>query len=258
MDKTSCEIEDFRVKSDFEVKKKIVPVLFVLDTSGALRGEPIEAINNGMPVLIEKMKKIENDLPDGTEIHLGILIFSNQAIWKTDGLVPVDDLSWSPLFADGEPNVGQALEELNSSLSRKVLFCKLGCRMHSPSILFILEGASSDNYVDALEKLNKNGWFKTSQKMCVTFKDADDQMIHSIITQEEDILVVQTPSELQKLIESFIIQDPITIGPKNPRNNNHRHVLENEAYEGDAMPADELLGFTDPFSPSPFADAEFI
>lgn len=205
--------------------KRLAPILFVIDTSAAMMGEPIVALNEGMSLLIEKMVASEEDFFADNDIGVGILSFSSSAKWRTYGLEMLDDFSWSDLYAEGLSNFGEALKELNNKLSRRELFNQVGgCRI--PTIFFILEGSPSDEYKNTLQKLRNNRWFQESQKICVDYNFADNQMVNSLIENDGVVLNAKNPVELKETIENEFFKHlkQWTIGPKK-----HRDDVESDS-----------------------------
>ena len=205
--------------------KRLAPILFVIDTSASMEGESIAAVNEGMRKLIEKMVASEASFFADNDIGVGILSFSSSAIWRTHGLEMLDDFSWSDLYVEGLSNFGEALRELNNKLSRRELFNHVGgCRV--PTIFFILEGSSSDEYKDTLHKLRNNRWFQISQKICVDYNFADNQMVNSLIENNGVVLNVKNPVELRETIENEFFKHLKywTIGPKK-----HRDDVESDS-----------------------------
>ena len=205
--------------------KRLAPILFVIDTSAAMNGESIAAVNEGMSLLIEKMVASKEDFFTDNDIGVGILSFSSSAIWRTYGLEMLDDFSWSDLYAEGQSNFGEALRELNSKLSRRELFNRVGIGSRIPTIFFILEGSSSDEYKDILQELRSNKWFQIAQKICVDYNYTDNLMVNSLIGNDGVVLNVKNPVELRKTIENefFKYLKQWTIGPKK-----HGDDVENE------------------------------
>ena len=204
------------------IPRRLAPIFFVIDTSGAMMGDSIAAINEGMELLIEKIKVSEEDFFYDNDVALGILSFLTDAVWRTKGLEKIKDLFWYNLCACGLSNFGEALKELNNSLSRKgLLFSVYGCRI--PTIFFILEGCSTDNYIDALQALRSNRWFQESQKICVNYNFTDDQMIHELIGGEEGILTAENPVALKDIIVNEFPKylKQILIGPKKYHDDDH-------------------------------------
>ena len=140
------------------VTRTIQPVIWIIDTSASMAGEKVEIIE----WLFSDYTKILNNLSlNDTEIKTGVLKFNTDFCWADEsGLMPVDSEAFNSfhLSPKGITNVGVALYELNSKLSRKELF-KDG-KYHAPILAFILDGHSTDNYKSALELLKENKWFQ--------------------------------------------------------------------------------------------------
>ena len=90
-----------------------LPVYLVLDTSGSMNGEPIEALNNGVQTLLSSLRRDPYALETA---YLSVITFDSSA----NQLVPLTELAsfQVPLFqATGTTALGAAL----SLLSKKIV-----------------------------------------------------------------------------------------------------------------------------------------
>ena len=164
---------------DFEGKREIQPVFWIIDTSASMSGERIKIIED---ILVKFTKMSKNN--DKFEIETVILSFNTKVEWVSyDGL----NTEVLKLNTEGITNVGLALQELNFKLSQDG-FCylfKTSRIERCPIILFILDGYSTDNYKNALEELKKNRWFRVSIKLGLAIgSEADTELLESIVGDE--------------------------------------------------------------------------
>ena len=116
-------------------------LIYVLDTSGAMSGEPINQLNAAMVKALKVAEEV------GIEMELGVRVrvikFSSSAQWiigsKDAGERP-HDINWKPLKAEGNTNTAAAID-----LAREVMHPQyLGTRNLKPVVILIASGCSSD------------------------------------------------------------------------------------------------------------------
>ncbi len=96
-------------------EKKVLPLIFVIDSSGGASGEFIASVNDGMKSLISNIKRnLEGyGIRHDCQIRLAILTYSSEVRWVTrNGLEKLDDLEWGDVSASGLSNLGVASSEL--------------------------------------------------------------------------------------------------------------------------------------------------
>lgn len=184
------------------VTRTIQPVIWIIDTSASMAGEKVEIIE----WLFSDYTKILNNLSlNDTEIKTGVLKFNTDFCWADEsGLMPVDSEAFNSfhLSPKGITNVGVALYELNSKLSRKELF-KDG-KYHAPILAFILDGHSTDNYKSALELLKENKWFQNSIKTGLAIGSEADVKLLTDIVGEEGLFT--DPSQFAVMLKKLLAQ----------------------------------------------------
>lgn len=163
--------------------KIIQPILWIIDISASMTGERIELIEQ---TLAEYEKILKSKQSDDIECKTGILTFNNHCRWMNgEELISVEEsIAYSlHLSPEGVTNVGAALSELNSKLSRRGLF-KNGNYI-APVLIFVLDGHSTDVYRDALDTLKGNKWFRQSIKIGLAIGSEADVGLLKEITGEE-------------------------------------------------------------------------
>ena len=109
-----------------EIAKKSMVLFFVIDCSGSMSGSKIGTVNSVMEELIPEIRDIGGADAD---IKLAVLKFSGGCEWMYDAPVSIDEFEWKPLEAENVTDLGAALTELASKLSRNEF-------MKSPSLSF--------------------------------------------------------------------------------------------------------------------------
>lgn len=187
-----------------EVARKVLPIIFVIDTSGSMAGAPISAVNEALKESMEVLKDISAENPDA-EIQVGILKFSTNAEWVTKGgIVDMEAVYWDDLWAGGTTEVAAALTELHDKLSRGA-FLKSANGFCVPVIIFMSDGAPTDPGVweSKLEWVkNNNNWFKYATKIAIAIgDDADTDCLARLVGNKEAVAVVHDNDTLKALIK---------------------------------------------------------
>lgn len=183
------------------VARKVLPIIYVLDTSGSMSGDRIASVNEAMNETMEVLKDVSAKNPDA-EIKVGVLKFSSGAEWVTNGLVFMEDFYWNDVKAGGVTDLGSALKELDSKLSRSE-FLVSDTGFCVPVIMFMSDGQPTDNYEKALEDIkNNNKWFKYATKISIAVgDDADTEALAKIAGNKEAVVSVTDVETLKMLIK---------------------------------------------------------
>lgn len=126
------------------------PVALVLDTSGSMDGDPIEALNAGAQLFIEEVK--EHDLARWS-VDLAVYTAGSQAqclqefigIEQIGGIAPMQATGLTPLGTA----VGMALDDLEA---RKKAYRDNGVPYYQPWLVIISDGAPTDSWEQAAQR----------------------------------------------------------------------------------------------------------
>ena len=187
-----------------ESPRKDLHVFYVLDTSGSMEGAKISALNHAMEECTEALKTLAKSNGDA-KLKMAVMQFNTNCSWVTyNGPEDLDgDFMYEYMDAGGLTEMGAALRELNSKLSRHAyLNSMVGALM--PVIIFMTDGYATDNYQDALEEIRKNRWFRRGTKIGFALgDDADTAMIASVVGNKEAVIQT-TDLELFKRLMKFV------------------------------------------------------
>lgn len=157
-----------------DVPRKLLPIIYVLDVSGSMTGQPIAALNEAMRETQNLLKEKQLANPNA-KLRIGAMAFSSGAQWITGngiGLEDLEDFFWNDLSAGGITDLGAALEMLYDKLSRTDIVRDdetIGyCR---PIIIFISDGGPTDDWEKGLAKAKTNKWFKYSTRIAMAVGD---------------------------------------------------------------------------------------
>lgn len=184
-----------------EISRKLLPIIYVLDTSGSMEGSRIAAVNAAMNETMEVLKDVSQKNPTA-QLKIAVLQFSSGPQWVTDELVFMEDFYWNDLKAGGLTDFGSALNELNNKLSRKqFLISEVGFK--APVIIFMSDGEPTDDYESALNKIKSNNkWFKVSTKIVAAVgNDANVQVLQEITGNKEAVIKVNDEESTKSFME---------------------------------------------------------
>lgn len=190
------------LETDFkEAPRKDLHVFYVLDTSGSMDGTPISMLNRAMEETTQALKEVAKSNGDA-KLKIAALEFNTSCKWVTSN-GPEDleeDFIWDPRKAGGLTDIGAALNELNTKLSRKAFLNSMtGALM--PIIIFMTDGFATDNYEKALETIRRNRWFQHGTKIGFAIGDNPDlKMISSVVGNSEAVIRTTDLELFKKLI----------------------------------------------------------
>ena len=130
-----------------------LPVYLLLDTSGSMAGEPIEAVKNGVQLLVSTLRQDPHALETA---YLSIIGFGSDA----SVLVPLSELAaFQPpsLVAGGTTAMGQALKLLASRIDAEVTRTTADTKGDWKPLVFLMtDGIPTDNWQAGLDELRKH------------------------------------------------------------------------------------------------------
>lgn len=184
-----------------EIVKKVLPIIYAIDTSGSMSGDRIAAVNEAMHECEDILREKAGESPDA-EIKIGALKFSSGAQWVTkSGLVSLEDFYWNDVQAGGVTDLGAAIKELESKLSRSAfLVSETGFCI--PVIIFMSDGGPNDDWQKALKNANANNkWFQRARKIAIAIgDDADKDVLKELVGNIEAVVQAKDLDTLKSLI----------------------------------------------------------
>ena len=154
-----------------------LPVYLLLDTSGSMTGEPIEAVKNGVQMMVHSLRQN----PQAIETAFVIITFDSEA----KQLIPLTDLAsfqTIDLKAAGTTALGAALSLLADKLENEVTKTTLEQKGDWKPIVFIMtDGVPTDDWQAGFQKLKavKKGLIVG----CAAGNNADDKVLKEIADQ---------------------------------------------------------------------------
>lgn len=181
------------------IPRRTMVLFFLVDTSGSMMGEKIGSANEAILETVPEIKELSVNNADA-QIKIAALSFDTDVRWLYEQPIDSETFSWNPLNAAGVTNLGIALKQLNSKLSKSE-FMKEATGSFAPVIILLSDGAPTDDYKKELDVLKGNKWFKVAIKIAIAIgHDADKTVLQEITGNSESVIEVHGASALKKLI----------------------------------------------------------
>ena len=178
-----------------------LPVYLLLDTSGSMAGEPIEAVKNGVQVMISSLRA------DPTAIetaHLSIITFDTDAR-QTVPLTDLASFQMPDLIATGTTSLGEALKVLSNCIKTEVRKASPTEKGDWKPLVFIMtDGQPTDDWQSGLNEF-KNVKVGTVVA-CAAGSGADTSVLKQIT---DSVVSLETD---QESIKSFFKWVSASIG----------------------------------------------
>ena len=173
--------------------RRALHVFYVLDTSRSMEGRWIAALNEAMGETTEVLKKKAEKNADAL-LKIAVLEFNSGCEWiQPLGPEDLEDFIWSDLSAGGLTDMGEALKELDSKLSRDQ-FLSSSTGAYLPIIIFMTDGFATDNYKKALQQIRRNKWFALGDY-------PDIAMIAEIVGSVEAVVATSNLEVFERLVQ---------------------------------------------------------
>ena len=129
-----------------------LPVYLLLDTSGSMFGEPIEAVRNGVQVLVSTLRSDPYALETA---YLSIITFNNKAQQVTP-LTELAAFQTPAIDANGCTALGEALSLLAQCVDREVTKTTADVKGDwKPLVFIVTDGVPTDNLNTGLAEFKK-------------------------------------------------------------------------------------------------------
>lgn len=183
------------------VARRELTIFYVLDTSGSMTGAPIGKLNRAMNETIEALKSLAKSNADAL-LKVAVLEFNSGCKWvNPNGPEEMEDFMWEDLDAGGLTDVGSALKELDSKLSRKA-FLQSMTGAYLPVIIFMTDGCATDDYKKALDEIRSNKWFARATKIGFALGESPDmKMISEVVGNSEAVIKTEDLDLFGRLIK---------------------------------------------------------
>lgn len=181
--------------------RRVLNIFYVLDTSGSMVGAPIGTLNDAMGETIEILSTQAKKNADA-QLKIAVLEFNSGCRWlQPSGPEDATDFLWQDLKAGGITDMGAALKELGSKLTKDA-YLSSTTGSYLPVIIFMTDGGATDDYDKALRDIRKNKWFARATKIGFALgEDPDKKMIADVVGNTEAVLATADLELFARLIK---------------------------------------------------------
>ena len=135
------------------------PVILLLDTSGSMIGDAMNALNQGVNLFKEN---IQADTKAALSVEVALITFG--PVRLVQDFVTIDQFMPPTLVADGVTPMGEAIEyALDLLKTRKEVYQENGIQYYRPWIFMITDGAPTDPWQDAAARIKQG---EADRKFC--------------------------------------------------------------------------------------------
>ncbi|MDR2169583.1 MAG: VWA domain-containing protein [Planctomycetaceae bacterium] len=132
-----------------------LPVYLLLDVSGSMTGEPIEAVKNGVQMMQSALRKDPYALESA---YISVITFSND-VQQTIPLTEVSQFQPPNLSASGGTALGAALQKVAECATNEVVKSTKEQKGDWKPLVFIMtDGTPTDNVEPGIEIFKKYNW----------------------------------------------------------------------------------------------------
>ena len=129
-----------------------LPVYLLIDTSGSMSGEPIEAVKNGIQLLLSTLRQDPYALETA---YLSVITFSDSAK-QTTPLTELISFQQPSLKASGCTALGEALELLSKRIDAEVTKTTLEQKGDWKPLVFLMtDGEPTDDVTRGIQEIKK-------------------------------------------------------------------------------------------------------
>lgn len=132
-----------------------LPVYLVLDVSGSMSGEPIEAVKNGLQTLMSALRSDPQALETA---YLSVITFG-QSVQQIAPLMDISSFQEPNLQASGSTPMGEALELVAKCRDREVAKSTPEVKGDwKPMVFLMTDGEATDDFHRGVAEFKKRSW----------------------------------------------------------------------------------------------------
>lgn len=192
-------------------------VFYVLDTSGSMQNKPIGVLNRAMEETVDALRQVAAHHSDAN-VKIAVLEFNSTCRWiNPSGPEYLEDFFWQDLDAAGKTEVGAALRELDSKLSRNAFLDSMTSAF-LPVIIFMTDGFATDDYDRELKRILRNKWFAKATRVGFAIgRNPDTEMIAKLVGSSEAVIRTEDLSVFARLLRFVSVSASTLAGNSHTR-----------------------------------------
>jgi uncharacterized protein YegL len=182
-----------------ELASRPLHFIWIADSSGSMGQDgKIQALNTAIREAIPHMRKVAEDNPNA-QVLVRAVKFSNGAQWHLTQPTPVADFAWTDLAAEGETDMGKALQLVAEQLKMP----PMSERALPPVLVLVSDGQPTDDFEAGLKALMDEPWGKKAVRIAISIgRDADAEVLQRFIGNSElKPLAANSPEALVRHIK---------------------------------------------------------
>ena len=182
-----------------ELASRPLHFIWIADSSGSMEQDgKIQALNTAIREAIPHMRKVAEDNPNA-QVLVRAVKFSNGAQWHISQPTPVSDFAWTDLTAEGETDMGKALQLVAEQLKMP----PMSERALPPVLVLVSDGQPTDDFDAGIKALMNEPWGKKAVRIAISIgRDADPEVLQKFIGNTElKPLAANSPEALVKHIK---------------------------------------------------------
>ncbi|GHU22895.1 tellurium resistance protein TerY [Spirochaetia bacterium] len=202
-----------------EIVRRQLVLFFLIDTSGSMAGDKIDAVNAVMREIMPELDKLSSKEDNAaSDIEVAVLEFNNSAEWKTTKPIPVKSYQWSNLSATGGTNLEDACRKLATEMQRGRFL--RDHNLFAPIMILMSDGQPNGGYKEGLAELKKNPFYankdskggykeKSIKVACAIGPDADTDVLAEFTENKELVFEAKTIPALKNWIKFIAVQTTV-------------------------------------------------
>jgi uncharacterized protein YegL len=169
------------VKFDDSNPEPRCPCVLLLDVSGSMNGDPIRELNMGLSTFQQALQR--DDLA-AMRVEVAVITFGSRVNVAQD-FVSAHQFEAQPLRAAGSTPMGEAIHlALDMLRQRKEIYRQHGVSYYRPWIFLITDGAPTDNWRAAAQRVQQEEASKSVAFFAVGVQRADMKRLGQIATRQ--------------------------------------------------------------------------
>jgi uncharacterized protein YegL len=157
-------------------------VIYVIDTSGSMRGDKIQTVNYAMREMIPVIRAIASEQPNA-DITIQAMIFNDAATWHVQKPTSVAEFEWRDVHANGATQMGSAFQKLSMELATAGV---MEIRSLPPLLILLSDGQPTDKIDMGLSSLMSQTLGRKAVRVAIAIgHDADKSTLAQFVANPE-------------------------------------------------------------------------